>query len=156
MLANIGEYKTYKILYNDRRKKFIANDEEDEVATATTQVELEKQIDTIVKFKWSFPINAYDHQGQKVIAGRVTSCNPNDLSIRFARNEIKGYGSGVSKEHLRYSSIYEATPANAVIFDRVTTLQEAIVKLEQQAEDWCGKLEKKMDLAYFGLKERGW
>jgi len=155
MLTKIGEYKTYNISYDDSRKKFVARDESgDEVSSAVLQEDLEKQIDKLVKFKWNFPINAYERKGSSIVAGRVTSCNPNDSSIRFVANEHTGWGSGVSKENLRYSRIYEATPANAVVLDRVTKLREQIAKLEQDAEDWCDKLEKKMDVAYFGLPER--
>lgn len=153
----IGEVKGYTMFYDNRNHLFTLRDSEgEEVGSGKTQEEVEEQADKLSKEGYKFPIEALQHSMLYLYAGRVTSINPSDKSVRFVRAKVEGdrfYGGGHTKEKLRYSHLYEATEANQKIAGEVANRRAQISQLEGEIENLLCQLEKPINLEYFGLKD---
>ena len=151
-MINIGTTRGYTILYDERRKLFILQDtERNEVASSTTQDEVEAKADKLSKDAFKFPVPALRVSGLTLYKGRVTSFNADNGSAYFAYDD-KSYGSH-TKLRLRYDHACELSEANAQIASQVEECHKQIKEIEEKIRSLISQLEKPIDLTYFGLKE---
>jgi hypothetical protein len=152
METKIGEAKGYAIVYDSRDRLFRLRDKDDvDVGSGKTQEEVEKKADALAKQNFKLPIPALEHSGLYLWRGKITSLNIDDKSAQFVYDDKK-HGSH-SKIHLHYDRVHELTPQNEEIFKQVMAGRNTIVGIEKGIEALMEKLEKPINLSYFGLKD---
>lgn len=148
--TKIGEAKGYTIVYDSHDRLFYLRDKDDiDVGSGKTQEEVEKKADALAKQGFNFPILALEKTNLYLRKGKVTSLNIDDRSAYFVYDD-KNVGSH-TKIHLHYDKVYELTPENEVVFNQVMAGRNTIVRVEKEIEALLGKLEKPINLSYFGL-----
>jgi len=153
METKICELKGYTIVYNTRDKLFhLRNAENEEVGSGKTQEEVEKQADKLAKQVYHFPIQALIHAGNRLEQGKVTSLNIEDESIRFVYANKRFYHNH-TKNHLRFSKVYELTEHNKEILRQVNDKEAKVRDLEAEISALIEHLDKRIDLAYFNLSD---
>ncbi len=155
MGTEIAVYKGYRIVYERREKLFhlIAVDNES-VASAKSQEELEGMADKMVKLSFPFPIQAFHASGWRLSPGKVTSLNPDDRSMRFSFDDKRWRST--TKVHFTYAlstSVYEATEANRAIAARLDGKEAQVTALEEEMTQLISQLEKPMNKEYFKLEK---
>lgn len=159
METKIAERKGYQMFYDSGQKLFSLKDAEgDVVGQGKTQDEVEQQADKLSKQKYQFPIKAFQISQLFVYPGKVTSLNLSDRSIYFVYDPSPEGDTPYryrtrSKERLVYCNVYEATQANEDIIEQVSSRREGIKNLEGEVKDLLSRLENKMNLQYFNLKD---
>lgn len=152
METEVGKFRGYTILYDNRDRLFHLRDADgQDVGSGKTQEDAEEHAKKLVKLAYKFPIEALSVSGSYVFKGKVTSLNPDDYSVRFAYAEHRA----ATKEHLRRGShIYEATEANKEIASQVDMARGHIKEIEEKIRSLISQLERPMNLKYFKLPER--
>lgn len=155
METKIGEVKGFTITYDTKDKLFhLKNAEGEEVGSGQTQDDVEKQADKLVKQSFTFPMPALLKGGAYFLGlGKVTSVNLGDRSCRFVYQE-KGEYQSQTKVHLGHTHVYELTEHNNDLYQKVRAIREQIDRLQSEITELIDHLEKPINLAYFGLKER--
>jgi hypothetical protein len=105
------------------------------------------------------PFMAYQAHLHSLIPVEITSINPDDKSVWYARadGQESYYGRERGKARLTYGShLYAKTEHNDKIAVRCAELQATIKKCEDEIDEAISRLETKIDLAYFGLKDERW
>jgi len=156
-MVKISEVRGYTVFYSSEYKQFILRDkEENEVARAKTQEQVELQIEKLVKLAYKFPIPAFKlHYAGEVMKGRITSLNPDDKSAYFAYDD-KRLGSH-EKVRLISDRVFEITEANTIIHEQVIQYHAEIKSIEGKINALIQQLEKPINREYFGLdKDTGW
>ena len=151
-MIRIGTARGYTILYDEKRKLFILEDAAgNEVASDATQDGVETKAEKLSQLAFKFPIPALKVSGLALSKGRVTSFNADDRAAYFAYDD-KRYGSH-QKLRLNYDHAYELTEANSRILEQVKQYSSQIKAIEEMISSLQDQLEKRIDLAYFGLKD---
>ncbi|MBU1082469.1 MAG: hypothetical protein KKB59_18430 [Spirochaetes bacterium] len=152
METKIGEVKGYTIVYDSRDRLFCLRDKDGaDVGSGATQEEVEKKADVLAKQSFKFPIPALESTGRYLQKGKITSFNIDNKSAQFVY-EDRTYGSH-TKIHLRHDKVHELTPQNEEISKEVTARRNKIAEIETEVGALISKLEKPINLSYFGLKD---
>lgn len=154
--TKLTEYKGYNIEYDTFDKQFHAKDSEGvTVAQATTQVNVEKQVDVIKKSKFKFPIKAMRFRSYaSAVEGTITSLNPDDESLRFS--SVSGYRQEPSSEKLtlRNAELFEVTEHNVKLAEEIAELGRQMELLKDKKDALYKQAEKPIGYEYFNLKPR--
>ncbi len=127
-----------------------------EIGSATTQAEAEKQAKTYAKQKFSkVDVIQFGYE-QKIIRGQLTSYNVDDQSAWVSMEKSRSsYGGARQKVNLRGSTrYYEATEKNLKLAEEIEAKGREALRVKTEADELKEQLEKNINLEYFGIKER--
>ena len=129
-----------------------------EIGNAETQAKVEAIAKNHAKQKFSrVAIISFGYNNHELIKGVLTSYNLEDRSAWVSmETSPHTYSSGRQKtdlgsSHLRY---WEATEKNLELAEKITRMGLEAKALQAEAGELEKQLEKGIDLAYFGIKER--
>ena len=156
MLTTIKTIYGYKLAYDDRLKRFvILATTGEELAYGRTQDEAEAKAKSLTKqeFKRIPIIRVYGGNGE-ITAGELTSINRDEETAWVSmEKDSRTFGSGREKiSLLSVKSYYEKTPPNMNIASQLAEKREAISEIRKEIGGLEEKLEKPINLAYFGLR----
>jgi len=158
MLIQIKKTHGLDLKYDAERERFHLYDEGGtEIGSAETQAKAELIAKSHSKQKFSrvaIISFGYDHE---VIKGELTSYNAEDKSAWVSMEKgSRSWGSGRQKTDLTYGSIHywEATEANLKLANEIEAMGKEVKRLQAEANKQEEQLEKGINLAYFGIKER--
>ena len=157
MNISISEKYGYRIVYDDRTRKFLVLDADGtELAQAPTQDEAEAKAKSLSKQDFKrINILRIPDDGE-IVTGQLTSLNKDDNSAWVSMDKgERAYGGGRQKVSLRYDrGYYVETENNLKIADEIRRKRAVITQTLEEIKSLKEKLESAINLNYFGLEDR--
>jgi len=152
MAIKIKEIYGYRILYDERLKRFLIEDSDGtEMGFGSTQDEAEAKAKALSKQEFKRISIAKVGRDGEVATGEVTSLNKDERTV-WVSIEKGSTWSGRQKIHLQYGhGCYEMTVTNASILERVKEKGVELQKVEAEIKSLIEILERPINLDYFGL-----
>ena len=152
-MIDIGPIKGYRMFYDPKEHIFrLLDTEENEVASAPTQAELEKKAGELSRQSFKLPIPAALTRSGAVDKGRITSVSIESQSVYFVEDNRHH-----TKTKIKFPyghRLFELTELNEEICTQVEGLINQRKELGTKIEELISQLEKPIDRDYFGMKER--